>query len=168
MKLRHGLLAAAAVGLAPVLITVTNRAGDSTWLVPAALLPILLLGQHWPSPWSLLMIAAFWMSLLGLAAIVRRSSPGDRWRGLWALALLSLASPALFATSLALLSAGFWLVTPSWCGAAAAAWALFLLYLTWGLSSADVRVWLLRLWLVLDAVLSAWVFLFGALAGLCC
>src|SRR5258708_24032222 len=48
MKLRRILFAAAVLSLAPVLITVTNRYGDSLWLIPVGLLPILLLGEHWP------------------------------------------------------------------------------------------------------------------------
>jgi cytochrome b len=95
------------------------------------------------------------------------------WQAKWCtvrgLALLSLVSVGLVVGSLGMVTLQWGVLWPSWAGAAASAWALYLLVLTRQLGTEPPgAVVLLRLWLIALMVPALFTFLYGTLAGLCC
>lgn len=168
MTLKKALLVAGIVWLAPVVIIVIDRHWNSLWVIPAGLLPIALFAEKWPSPWSFLTLGLFGIVLGVTWRAVRRSTPQDRWRGVWGLALLALAGPvALIGISVLLFQTRLWV--PSWLGAASVAWSVLLLVLTRGLApESQAIVWLLRLWIAFTLFIGVNGFLYGSLVGLCC
>ena len=167
--MRGTLVALALIGLAPVIIVATPRPGDEVaYLVPFICSPIpLLLAEKWPSVWSILTVGSFAV-VVGLGWMFLRGplSKSDR-RRMPSVVLLSLVSPVLVVGSLALL--GSKLIALIWTGAAAAAWAIVLFRQTRGPGAgASAMVWLLRLWLGMNALLGGGVAAFGFMTGLCC
>jgi hypothetical protein len=155
--------------LSPVLIGVTLRYGESTWLVPAGLLPLLLLGPTRILPSSLVTVVAFWIALAVLSAVANKVEWQSKWRTVRGLTLLSFLGLGLVVVSLMSMSLQWDIALPSWSGAAAIGWELFLLSLTRNLAKGPGGpVLMLRLWLLV-ALLPCFVTLaIGTLAGLCC
>jgi hypothetical protein len=169
MTRRPRLLLFALLCLTPVVLGVTLRYGENDWLVPAGLLPLFLLGPARILPWSLLGVALFWSGLWYLRVVLRDPEWQAKWCTVRGLALLSLVSAGLVVGSLAMVTWQWGVLAPSWAGAAATAWALYLLFLTRDLpTQRPDTVLLLRLWLVASLVPSIFAFLYGTLAGLCC
>jgi hypothetical protein len=169
MTRRPRLLLIALFCLAPVLIGVTLRHDETTWLVPAGLLPFFLLGPTQIIPWSVLTAAVFWIGLGVLSAVAKNVEWQGKWRTVRGLALLSLIGVPLVVGSLTMMVRQQGILTPSWSGAAAIAWEIFLLSLTRSLTAASPgSVFLLRLWLLCTLAPSLFAFAMGTLAGLCC
>jgi hypothetical protein len=70
MTSRSRLLFVVLICLTPVLIGVTSRYGESTWLVPAGLFPLFLLGPTRILPWSPLAAGVFWVGVRVLSIAV--------------------------------------------------------------------------------------------------
>jgi hypothetical protein len=165
MTRRPRLLFFALLCLTPVVLGVTLRYGENAWLVPAGLLPLFLLGPTRILPSSLAGVVLFWSGLWYL----RDAEWPARWRTVRGVALLSLVSVGLVVGSLTMVTFQWGILAPSWAGAAATAWGLYLLVLTRDLAAEPPgAVLLLRLWLVASMVSSLFTFLYGTLAGLCC
>jgi hypothetical protein len=169
MTRRPRLLLFALLWLTPVLIGVTLRYGESSWLVPAGLLPFFLLGPTRILPWSLLTAALFWMGLRLLSHATGGTGWQTTWRTVRGVALLSLVGVGLVVVSLTLMTLQWGILLPSWSGAAAFGWGLFLLSRTRDLTTEPPgAVFLLRLWLLFTLLPSLYTFALGTLAGLCC
>lgn len=169
MTRRPRLLLFALLCLTPVLIGVTSRYGEGIWLVPAGLLPLLLLGPTRVLLWSGMTGVVFWVALRTYGSAIAEAEWQAKWRTVRGLALLSLIGIATVIAAFTMLTLGSGILALSWGGAAAIAWALHLLVLTRGLDGAPRGpVALLRLWLLATLLPSVYAFLFGTLAGLCC